>query len=192
MCGAAPWKPKIDCLSSPTAKIVRVALAPRPRRRRNPRRSPAPPPTGRGSYPAPRRPGCARCGGRACRAPSAAASARDRRLRVLAIRSAKSSAPDAPLGRVIGLQDRVADDEQRLGRGEGAGDVRAAPPAPAAAPLRRRSSRRGRAGSSRRLRRNGCALRPSSSVLVLGQEEVEPRVGFSAGSSAARTASSSR
>ena len=45
--------------------------APRPRRRRNPRRSPSPPSTGRGSCPAPRRPGCARRGGRACRAPTA-------------------------------------------------------------------------------------------------------------------------
>ena len=38
-------------------------------RRRNPRPAPSPPPIGRGSCPAPRRPGCARCGGRACRAP---------------------------------------------------------------------------------------------------------------------------
>ena len=83
----------------------------------------------------------------------------------------------APLGGVVGLQDGVADDEQRLGRGVGARDDQALRKREQPLRLRPRTLRSGRARSV--AKRAAEALRrrcgPSSPLLVARQEEVEAR-----------------
>ena len=83
-----------------------------------------------------------------------------------------------PLGRVIGLQDGVADDEQRLGRGKGAGEPQAVARGASSA-LRlggetlAQARLRSAEGGAEALRRDcGPSSRP---ILVVGQEERQAR-----------------
>ena len=133
--GSAPWKLKIDCFSSPTAKIVaqsRIAL----RRRRIPPSACARSPIARGWYPGLRRSGHGRCRRPACREP------RKRRRA-------------APRGPVCSRSDRHNPARRgaawrRYSRG--------APPGSRSAPLRPALRRERRAAFPRR-RRNGFADR---------------------------------
>ncbi len=174
MCGAAPWKPKIDCLSSPTAKIVRGA------------RSGAVageeilgdrlhdgPLVGAGVLRLVDQ-DVLDARGRACRAPrrrprratgGCASWRSDRRNR---------ATPAWRLAPVIGLQDGVADDEQRLGRGIGAGEPQAVRQGKHRSASAAKRSLEARPGRGRRRRRSAArrlrAFQPPAS-LSSSQEE---------------------